>query len=61
MTNDTRIELGYALATYIHKYPSEQHLPYRIAVLTGKNFADPDIDPLVQETEYWMSVLEKKE
>jgi hypothetical protein len=61
MTDEARKELleqAYELADYIHKHPTAQHLPYRVAVLTGTNFADPEIDPLVDEVEKWLEQFE---
>jgi hypothetical protein len=58
---DITIALGFVLASYIHDYPSTCSLPMRIAILTNKSFTDPDMDPLVQEVEYWLDLLKKEQ
>jgi len=55
--NDNRIELAFALATYLAKYPAPQYsLESRIALLTG-HWGEAVDETLLRETEYWLAQL----
>jgi hypothetical protein len=53
-----REEHAYELADYIRKHPTAQDLRYRVAVLTGKNFADEELDRLMPEIHYWLELAD---